>query len=55
MKQMNVIFREKLVVEYWELISMESGCEFLVLQDIATVGVAEEWLAAKKQSNSRRT
>ena len=55
MKQMNVIFREKLVVEYWELISMESGCEVLVLQDIASVGVAEEWLAAKKQGNSWRT
>ena len=51
MKLGKVIFREKLVVGYWDLIPMESGVGFLVPQDTATVRVAEERWAAKIQSN----
>ena len=51
MKQSKVIVRAKLVVGYWELIPMESGAKFLALQDAATVRIAEERLAAKKQRN----
>ena len=51
MKQSTVIFREKLVVGYWELIPMESGAELLAPQDIATVRVAEERTEKKKQIN----
>ena len=51
MKQGKVIVQAKLVVGYWELIPMESGAEFLALQDTATVRVAEEIWAEKKQRN----
>ena len=51
MKQGNVIVQEKLVVGYRELIPMESGAEFLAPQDTATVRVAKERSAAKKQRN----
>ena len=42
MNRGKVIVRAKLVVGYWELISMESGAEFSAPQDTATVRVAEE-------------
>ena len=51
MKLGKVIFREKLVVGYWDLIPMESGVGFLAPQDTATVRVEEERPAAKKQRN----
>ena len=51
MKRGKVVVRAKLVVGYWELIPMESGAELLAPQDTATVRVAEERQAAKKQRN----
>ena len=51
MKQGKVIVGAKLVVGYWELILMESGAELSALQDTATVMVAKEKRAAKKQRN----
>ena len=51
MKRGKVIVRAKLVVGYWELIPMESGAELLAQQDTATVMVAEERRAAKKNMN----
>ena len=51
MKKFKVVVRVKLVVGYWELILMESGAEFSVPQDIATVRVAEEKRAGKKKRN----
>ena len=51
MKQGKVIVQENLVGGYWELISIESGAEFLAPQDTSTVRVAEERLAENKQRN----
>ena len=51
MKQDKVVFRAKLVVGSWGLISMKSGNEFSAPQDTATVTVAEERRAGKKKRN----
>ena len=49
MKRVKVIVRAKLVVGYWELISMESGYEFLDPKDTATVRFEEEIQAEKNR------
>ena len=49
MKQVKVIFREKLVVGYWDLIPMESWDEFLAPHDTSTVRVSEERRAGNKK------
>ena len=51
MKRVKVVVRSKLVVVYWELIPMESGAEFSVPQETATVRFAEERRVEKKQRN----
>ena len=55
MNQSKVIFQAKLVVGYWDLIPMESGAILSAPQDTATVRVAKERPAAKKQRNYWRT
>ena len=50
-KQSKMIVQAKLVVGYWELISLESGYELLAPQERSTVRVTEERNAAKKQRN----
>ena len=47
MDRCKLIFQEKLVVGYWDLIPMESGDEFSAPQDTSTVRVSEERRAAK--------
>ena len=51
MKRGKVTVQAKLVVGYWELISIKSGAEFSALQDTSTLRVEEERRAAKKQRN----
>ena len=51
MNRGKVIFRENLVVGYWELIPMESGAGSLAPYDTDTVRVSEERQEAKKQRN----
>ena len=51
MKRVKVIFRAKLVVEYWELIPMESWDKFSAPHDTSTVRVSEERQPGKKKRN----
>ena len=51
MKRDKVVVRAKFVVGYWEFIPMESWDEFSAPQETATVRVAEERRAEKKQRN----
>ena len=47
-----MIVNAKLVVGYWELISMESGAELLASQDTSPVRVAKDTFLENKERTS---